>query len=229
MSLTISDISRLLAQIPLFSGLCAEEISRIARFTRPCELDKGERLFQACDLPQGFYVVASGQIKLSMLSAQGNEKIVEIINPVQSFGEAVMLLERPYPVSAEALSPAALLHISHDIVTKLIDSDPRFARKLMAGMAIRLHRLIQDIEAYSLRSGTQRVIGYLLQIIDSDNHGNECRIALPVSKQTLASRLNLTPETLSRTFHELTNAGLINVQGKRIHILDAARLADYQG
>ena len=53
------------------------------------------------------------------------------------------------------------------------------------------------------------------------------RQALPTSKQVIASRLNLTPETLSRVLHSLNEAGLIAVKGKRIAIMDAFRLGQF--
>ena len=64
----------------------------------------------------------------------------------------------------------------------------------------------------------------ILQVADSDVPSE---IALPTSKQVIASRLNLTPETLSRIFHDLSDAGLISVQGKRITLHDPARLSRY--
>lgn len=222
------DITALLAQVPIFSELSDEEISNVARYTRERRLDKGELLFQRGDPPHGFYFVVSGQIKLAVSSAQGNEKVVEIIGPMQTFGEAVMLMDRPYPVFAEALVGTRLLHIGQNVVSELIDNDPGFARKLLAGMAIRLHSMVQDVETYSLRSSTQRVIGYLLQQPEQDTTDGNSHIELPTSKQVIASRLNLTPETLSRIFHDLSDAGLISVQGKHITLLDPARLARYQ-
>ncbi len=223
------DITALLAQVPIFSELSDEEISHVSRYTRERRLDKGELLFQRGDPPHGFYFVVSGQVKLAVSSAQGNEKVVEIIGPMQTFGEAVMLMDRPYPVFSEALVATRLLHIGQSVVSELIDKDPGFARRLLAGMAIRLHGMVQDVETYSLRSSTQRVIGYLLQQPerDADEDGGS-HIELPTSKQVIASRLNLTPETLSRIFHDLSEAGLINVQGKHIVLLDPNRLARYQ-
>jgi len=222
------DITALLAQVPIFSELSDEEISNVARYTRERKLDKGELLFQRGDPPHGFYFVVSGQIKLAVSSAQGNEKVVEIIGPMQTFGEAVMLMDRPYPVFSEALAATRLLHIGQSVVSELIDNDPGFARKLLAGMAIRLHSMVQDVETYSLRSSTQRVIGYLLQQPEQGTADGNSHIELPTSKQVIASRLNLTPETLSRIFHDLSEARLINVQGKHIALLDPARLARYQ-
>jgi CRP/FNR family transcriptional regulator, dissimilatory nitrate respiration regulator len=229
MSNPVPDVSTLLGQVPIFSELSAEEIDHVGRYTRERKLDKGELLFQRGDPPHGFYFVVSGQIKLAVSSAQGNEKVVEIIGPMQTFGEAVMLMDRPYPVFAEALVASRLLHIGQSVVSELIDQDPTFARKLLAGMAIRLHGMVQDVETYSLRSSTQRVIGYLLQQADQAAADGSIHIELPTSKQVIASRLNLTPETLSRIFHDLSDARLINVQGKHITLLDANRLARHQG
>lgn len=218
------DIPSLLRRIPLFSELSEADIQLVARYTRERQVARGEVLFQRGDLPHGFYFVVSGQVKLALSSSQGTEKVVEIIGPMQSFGEAVMFMNHPYPVFAEALSETVLVHVGQAVVSELIDQDSTFARKLLAGMAIRLHGLIQDVETYSLRSSTQRVIGYLLQVADNDA---PCEIALPTSKQVIASRLNLTPETLSRIFHDLSDAGLITVQGKRVSLHDPVRLSRY--
>lgn len=217
-----------LRQIPLFGELSDEELERVARYTRERRLEKGELLFQRGDLAHGFFFVLDGQLKLAFSSVQGNEKVVEIVGPQQSFGEAVMFMNRPYPVFAEALTEMSLLHIGQHVVSELIDRDPQFARKLLAGMAIRLHNMVRDVETYSLRSSTQRVIGYLLQQTDEDGPG-ACEISLPTSKQVIASRLNLTPETLSRIFHDLAENKLISVHGKRITLHDPQGLARYNG
>ena len=229
MSTPPTDIPTQLHQISFFSQLSDEDLAHIARYTRERHLEKGEVLFQRGDAVHGFYFVVSGQMKLAVSSPQGNEKVVEIISPMQTFGEAVMFLNRSYPVFAEALAPTHLLHIGQAVVSELIDQDAGFARKLLAGMAIRLHGMIQDVETYSLRSSMQRVIGYLLQQVDTEGGNTSRDIELPTSKQVIASRLNLTPETLSRIFHDLNNAGLITVHGKHITLHDPNRLARHQG
>jgi CRP-like cAMP-binding protein len=141
-------------------------------------------------------------------------------------------MERPYPVFAQALSDAVLLHVGQAEVFELLGNDPMFARHLLAGLSIRLHTLVQDVESYSLRSSAERVIGYLLQSHGEGQGENQTvgsrEVELPTSKQVIASLLNLTPETLSRIFHELSSAGLISVQGKHVHVPDVARLARYQ-
>lgn len=222
------DIPALLSRLPLFSVLTTGQLAPITSATREKRLMKGEMLFQKGDLPKGFYVIIFGQVKLAFPSSQGNEKVVEIIGPRQSFGEAVVFMDRPYPVFAEALTDTLLLHIAKDAVFKLLETDVSFARGMLAGLSMRLHSLISDVESYSLRSSTQRVIGYLLQHCSSDgNYGSSVHLTLPTSKQVVASRLNLTPETLSRIFHDLTSSGLIQVHGRQIIVPDMNRLRVY--
>lgn len=139
-----------------------------------------------------------------------------------------MFMDRPYPVFAEALQDSVLLQIAQSGVFELLQSDMSFARKLLAGLSQRLHGLVQDVESYSLRSSAQRVIGYLIQHVtaDGDNDG-AVEVSLPTSKQIIASRLNLTPETLSRVFHDLTERRLIQVTGKRVTIVSMAALREF--
>jgi CRP/FNR family transcriptional regulator, dissimilatory nitrate respiration regulator len=218
----------LLAQLPLFSALAPEQIQRIAAAAREKHLAKGEMLFQKGDPARGFFVVVTGQIKLALPSAQGNEKVVEIIGARQSFGEAVMFMDRPFPVFAEALVDTQLLHIGKDAVFQLIDSDASFSRRLLAGLSMRLHSLVADVESYSLRSSAQRLIGYLLQHCPhEDDTVNRVEIKLPTSKHILASRLNLTPETFSRILHDLADGGLIEVHGRNIIVPDLRRLRSH--
>lgn len=222
------DIPALLARLPLFQELTPEQVAHIAAQTREKRLARGEMLFQKGDPPRGFHVIIFGQLKLAFPSSNGNEKVVDILGPKQSFGEAVMFMDRPYPVFAEAIADTLLLHVTKDAVFELLENDPSFSRRMLAGMAMRLHSLVQDVESYSLRSSAQRVIGYLLQHCPNEGKcTGSIEITLPTSKQIIASRLNLTPETLSRIFHDLTEAGLIGVQGKQITINDLQRLREY--
>ena len=224
------DIAQILRRIPLFQELSQEQIEHLAAQTREKRLHKGEMLFQKGDQPRGFYAIVYGQMKLAFPSAAGNEKVVEILGPQQSFGEAVMFMDRPYPVFAESLADTLLLHIARQAVFEMLETDASFARRMLAGLALRLHGLIRDVESYSLRSSTQRVIGFLLQRTDhGEDESRDVEIDLPTSKQVIASRLNLTPEHFSRILHELQALELIRVEGRDVHIVDVGRLRAHTG
>jgi CRP/FNR family transcriptional regulator, dissimilatory nitrate respiration regulator len=219
-----------LASLPLFKELGPAEIDRIAAGTAELHVSRGEILFNKGDPCVGFHLVIYGQVKLAFISPQGAEKVVEIVGPGFSFGEALMFMEKPYIVMAQTLADSLLLHVSKEAVFDELQRDPGFARKMLAGLSRRLHGLISDVESYSLQSGTQRVIGYLLRQDEMlAATSTSYNVTLPTSKAVVASRLNLTPEHFSRILHELTEAALISVDGREVKILDAAKLRSYSG
>jgi len=218
-------VQSFLANVPLFKELTGDELDRIASNTREVRAARAEVLFRRGDPALGFHIVVFGQVKLAFTSPRGDEKVVDLIGPGQSFGEAVMFIERPHVVTAQALCDSLLLYIARDIVFQELERDPRFVRRIIAGLSSRLHRLMSDLESDSLHSGTQRVIGYLLY--DSDENpapGRALEVTLPASKGVIASRLSLTQEHFSRILHDLSARGLIDVHGRAIHIPDVARL-----
>jgi CRP-like cAMP-binding protein len=220
------NIEALLARVPLFNGLETPEIARIARGTREVNAPRGTILFNKGETSTGFHLIVYGQVKLAFTSSQGGEKVVDILGQGQTFGEAVMFMDKPYMVFAQTLADSCLLHISKSAILGELENDPRLGRKMIAGLSMRLHHLITDVESYSLHSGRQRIIGYLLRDnLDSDERA--VTVTLPTNKGVVASRLNLTQEHFSRILRELSEAGLILVKGRKITIPDVEKLRGY--
>ncbi|MDL5032158.1 Crp/Fnr family transcriptional regulator [Pelomonas sp. APW6] len=224
------DLPRYLSVLPLFGDMQPTELQALAQ--QGCQLHRmgrGETVFrvgQACD---AFHVVVTGQVKLYALSPSGAEKVIELVGPGNSFGEALMFTDRPHIVNAQTLSECLLLSISKAAVMEEIAREPRFALRMLAGVSRRLHGLIRDVESYCLHSGIQRVIGFLLSEQDEDDcvPADTLTVSLPVSKATIASRLSLTPEYFSRVLHELEAEGLIQIDRRDIRILNTRSLASY--
>jgi CRP-like cAMP-binding protein len=218
----------MLGSLPLFEGLTGASADRLAQRARERRLERNEILFQKGDASHSLFVVVYGQIKLALPAINGNEKVVELAGPQQCFGESALLSGNPYPVLAQAVADTLLLQISREVIDELLDSEPAFVRRMLTCLAQRSQLLIQDVETYTQQSGAQRVISFLQRHCLDDNNRNDCiAITLSAPKQVIASRLNLTPETLSRIFHDLTTANLIEVQGKTITINSLRRLQEY--
>lgn len=214
-----------LAQLALFNELAPEELDRLAQHTTEHRVERGDTIFRRGDPCVGFHIVIYGQVKLAFMSANGDEKVVEIIGPGHSFGEALMFMEKPYIVTSQALADSLLLHVQKTAIFEELEHDPKFARKMLAGMSRRLHGLMADVEAYSLRTATERVIGYLLK---DEPQGDSDTLTLQANKAVIASRLNLTPEHFSRVLHSLADKQLISISGKTITIHDVNKLRNYQ-
>jgi len=218
-------ISQTLSEFFMFKELTAEQITQIAGHSQLIDFPKGTSVFNRGEAAVGLYILLDGQLKLGVTSPQGSEKIISIVSPGESFGEAILFLERKFPVYAQAILDSKVLLIPKSLIFSMLDNDTMFARKMLAGLSVRMHQLVQDIEMLSLQSCTQRFIGYLLQI--SADASDASNITLPASKTTIASLLNLTPETLSRTIAKLQQLGLIEVNGKDVMIIDVKKLRSY--
>jgi CRP-like cAMP-binding protein len=228
MDLRVFNIPRYLSVQPLFTDLSAPELDRLAQGCVLRRLSRGDTVFRVGEPCEEFHICVTGQVKLYAVSPAGAEKVIDLIAPGQSFAEALMFTGTPYIISAQALTDSLLLTVKKHAVEAEIARDPRFALRMLAGISRRLHGLVHDVEAYALHSGMQRVIGYLLRDVDADNGDAPVTVSLPVSKATIASRLSLTPEYFSRVLHELEAAGLVRIDKRDIHLLDAQALATYR-
>ena len=223
------DMPRHLGTLPMFSNLSTPERENIARGCRLRRFARGNMVFRAGEQCESFHFVVTGQVKLFVASATGVEKIIELIGPGHSFAEAMMFLPKPYMLNAQTLTDTMIMTVSKQAVFSEIERDPRFSMHMLSGISHWLHRLLLDVEGYTLHSGMQRLIGYLLRDVELEHEGDFgiVTVSLPVSKATIASRLSLTPEYFSRVLHQLESEGLIEIDRREIRILDVRRLASY--
>ncbi len=190
------DVPRYLSVLPLFQEMTEAELQRLATGCTLSRLARGENVFRVGEPCEAFHVTVMGQVKLFALSPAGQEKVIELVGPGNSFAEALMFTGKPYIINAQTLTDSLLLSVSKTAVLNEIERDSRFALRMLAGISRRLHGLVHDVQAYALHSGMQRVIGYLLSDLPDDvssHNGNgaaemqrEFRLSLPVSKATIA-------------------------------------------
>lgn len=220
------DVKAFLAHLPLFQGLKADEIARLAAGTTRRRLRSGETLFLQGEPSTGFHAVVHGRIALVARSPQGRDRVTAIIDAGRSFGEAIMFLEKPYIVTAQALSDALVLHIAKQTVFAELERNPGFGRRIIATLAAKLHATVRELDMYALGSGGRRFAAWLLRSVPAAEQG-PVAVTLPAAKKTIASQLNLSAEHLSRILRELAFEGLIEVRGRKVGIPDVGRLRDW--
>jgi CRP-like cAMP-binding protein len=214
--------------LPLFRDLDESELEELGAATMEQRASAGTVLFRRDDLCDGFHIIVIGRVKLALLAPARAEKVVEILGPGQSFGEAAMFLGKRHTLCAEALADSLLLFIRGEAMLAAVKRNPELARRMLDAMSQRLYYLVADIESYTMKSATQRVTGYLLAALSEDaGAAQPLEIQLSASKSVLASRLNITREHFSRILHELSQSGSIQVSGRSIRILDPERLRDH--
>ena len=216
-----------LANLPLFREVEEAGIVRLALSATEVDAPRETLVFRRGSLCAGLHAVVVGQVKLSVATSRGDEKVIELAGPGMSFGEAAMFLGKPHIVTAETLADSKLLYVEKDAILDEIRRDPQFAQRVIENLSQRLHERIMDLESYTLHSGTERVIDYLLGHELCGMFNGAVSITLPVKKGIIASRLNLTHEHFSRILHELMDERLIKVDGRDVHVLDTGRLRAY--
>lgn len=220
------DVGSFLAHLPLFEGLKADELARLAAGTARRRLRSGEILFSQGEPSTGFHAVVHGRIALMVRSSQERERVSAIIDAGRSFGEAIMFLEKPYIVSAKALSDSLVLHVAKETVFAELERNPGFARRVIASLSAKLHATVRELDTYALGSGGRRFAAWLLRSVSAARDG-AIEVTLPAAKRAIASQLNLSAEHLSRILRELTVEGLIEVRGRKLVIPDVARLRQW--
>lgn len=214
---------------PLFEGLPPSELARIAADCALRRLSRGDELFRAGQPCEALHLVVDGQVKVYAKAANGHEKVIEVVGPGACVAEALMFSEAAYSFNASVLADTDILVVPQATLVQEIEHNPVLAMRLLAGLSRRLNGLMREIEAVTLHSGVHRVVDYLLRAPRAvlARQADQLTVALPASKGTIASLLSVTPEHFSRILHELQSQGLISVDKRRIHILDAQALASY--
>lgn len=213
--------TRLLCRLPLFEGLQPRELFHLIGDAWVEILPNGSLLFLQGDPARFFYVVLSGWVKLYRSTAEGNESVITVLPPGESFAEAAAFEEGTYPVSAAIVEDARLLAIPAPPFLEKVLAERRLAIKMMASMSRRLRQLVMQVEDLSLRSSVERLAAYLATLCHETEGSTTVR--LPFDKALIASQLGMQPETLSRSLARLRAMG-IAAEGNRIQISDIATL-----
>jgi len=173
-------------------------------------------------LPHGrvareFYIVLEGQVKVFKSSpSSGAEQILYVVGPGQSFGEAAMWAQTPFPAQAQATRPATVLVAPRSALMRALARNLEVAAGMLAGLSAKLQEFNRLIARLSLQSVPARVAGLLLDL--SDQAGSTT-IRLPQTKRELAKRMGATPETFSRVLSGLRRRGVIQMRGATISIV----------
>ena len=213
-------VSQFLANVPLFSGLGDESLERIAAEAVPVYAARGADVFHGGEQCSGMYAVLFGHLKLALRAAQGGERVIDLVGPGQTMGEAAVFLDQPYYATATALADSKLVHIPKATMQAEVDRNSGFARRLIVNLSRRVYQRVSDMESYTMCSATDRVVHYLLNDLPQPGQDDAESVTLPAPKGVIASRLNLTQEHFSRVLRDLISAGLIKVDGRAIRISD---------
>jgi CRP/FNR family transcriptional regulator len=217
-----AEIKTFLGNTSLFQTLNGEQLEFLGAIATVQTYAKGEMIFAEGDPATGFFIVKSGRVKVFKLSADGKEQILHVFAPEDHFAEVPAFDGQCFPASAATLEPTELLSFPRPVFLELLQQHPSLSIAILGTFARHLRRLAHLVDTLSFKEVPERLAAYLLGL--SDRLEGTDHLDLDLTKGQLAALLGTIPETLSRAFYRLSQAGAIATDGTKIQILDRASL-----
>lgn len=225
------DYGKVLKKSLLFSGLSEEHLAEVSAIASKRTYGRGEVIFTEGEPADGFFLVASGSVKLSKISSDGKEKVLHFAYASETFAEAAFFGDGRYPAEARALEKVEAFYFPRDAFMGLLERNPRFALNLIVTLSLLVRRFARQIEELIFAEVPTRLAAYLLDVAakKSTTFQGRTYVDLEIKKGELASHLSTVSETLSRSLKKLKDDGVIEVNGSRVIIVDMARLKEIAG
>jgi CRP/FNR family transcriptional activator FtrB len=211
---------KLIRALPLFRDMSDANFEKLVGAAFLQRFPLHTTLINEGDLPDFLHIVVEGSVE--MFSAHnGHETTIEIMRPVTTFILAAVIRDEVYLKSARTLSPAQILMIPAQTVRDVFDRDAAFARAIVNELAERYRAVVCSLKNEKLRTSAERLANWILKT--NRQQGDHQRVELMFDKRTLASRLGMTPENLSRNLALLAKYGVTS-SGREIVIDDSSAL-----
>ncbi len=210
----------------LSAGLDEAELLRLARTARRRDLRRRDVLYLLGDPATEIYLVLSGALKLSRLSADGKEVTLTLVGPGELCGEDALVESGPRTASADALVESRLLGIPAPDFEQAMRTCPALALGVTRALVRRLRQAEELVEDLATREVPVRLARLLLRLAERYGAPEDGRIALtlPLAHQDLAHCIGSTRETTTVTLNGFRRRGLIEMAPRHIVIRDLEAL-----
>ncbi len=208
-----------LKDLSLFKGLSDAELKELEPYLATTKFKKKETIFSEGEPPEWFYIASKGKIKITKLSHDGKEIILEVISPTDIFGGVAVIRGFPYPANAVAMEDAEVLKISRKNLMRLVDRFPNLMYCIALQLGDRMKSSYDSLKNIALERVEARIAALLLKL--AGKVGTESKqgllIDMRLTKQDVADMVGTTVETSIRTFSRFKKDGLVtDADGKFI-------------
>ena len=204
-----------LRTIPLFSSVSDEDLESIASLLIDRRFPKHKTIVEE-GLPGDYmYVIREGRVKVTKLSGDGREKILELLETGSFFGEMSLLDSAPRSASVKALTEVRVLALARNDFLKVLRRSPDLALAVIQELTQRLRQQDEQASALSFQRVKERTQGLLVRLA-RDDAGVPGRLATPsLTHQQIADMIGTSRETVTRAVKGLKQDGWLAQNGKR--------------
>jgi CRP/FNR family transcriptional regulator len=192
-------------------------LEQVASHMQLREYERGEVFFWEGDPCDGLYVILQGSAKIYRLSPQGRQYIVRVLQEGDTFAEVPAFDGGDNPVNVEALETCSVWVVDSETLRGLILSHPQFAQKVLVNFGTMLRGMVRKVSEMAFYQVTHR-LARLISELPPDEMGT----ASLMTQEQMAARLGTVREVVARSIKELERSGAIQVENRRIRIVDQA-------
>jgi len=215
-----------LKSISLFSPLGDAELKEVAPYLTQVSFRKRDVIFSEGDPPDWLYIVVEGKIKITKISQDGKEIILEVIQPLDFFGGVAVLKGFPYPANGVAMEDSKLLKISRSHLMRILDRFPNLMHCMALQLGERMKGSHETLKNIALERVESRIASLLLKLSDKAGAkvNDGIRIEMKLTKQDIAEMVGTTVETSIRTMSKFKKLGVITEKDGKVIIKNAEKL-----
>lgn len=216
-----------LAQIPLFRRVGADDRNRLIEVSQLRTYARGESVFQEGDDSDFFLIVVTGRVKVFKRTPAGNDRILDLFGPGGPLGAVAAYEARPYPASAEALEETTCLLIPRQSFFTLLEQHPSLVRGLLGSLSHRLVELTARLTELTGGRIESRFARLFLKLGDQMGRPDPARgivVPMVLSRQELADLTGTTIETAIRIMSHWNKEGVLLTEREGFVIVDLEKL-----
>lgn len=216
-----------LKKIELFKNLSDDELKELEPYLVTSSYYKKKDIFSEGDPPEWFFIVSKGKVKITKLSHDGKEIILEIISPTDIFGGVAVIRGFPYPANAVAMEDTEVLKVSRKNLMRLVDRFPNLMYCIALQLGDRMKSSYDSLKNIALERVEARIAALLLKLSNKVgvDTGKGTMIDMRLTKQDVADMVGTTVETSIRTFSKFKKQDLVTEADGKIVIKDKDGLA----
>jgi CRP/FNR family transcriptional regulator, cyclic AMP receptor protein len=188
-------------------------LAKVGTGKQVLEFHKNQHVFEQGDVADTVFYIQSGKVKLTVVSEQGKEAVVAILEPGQFFGEGCMNGHPLRIATTTAIEDCVITSITKDAMITAIHDEPKFSELFMTYLLTRNSRIEEDLIDQLFNSSERRLARLLLLLANFGKEGSPQPISPNISQETLAEMIGTTRSRVSYFMNKFRNLGLINYNG----------------
>lgn len=220
----VDNICSLFENPEILKHFSKEELSELSHEKKVVTYKKGDHIIEEGATPKGIYYIDKGTAKMFKLGFNGKEQILRFIKTGDILGYRSILSKQPYGASATAMEDTEACFIPEKFFLKVLEHHPKLAFDILRRISEDLGESAQTITFLAQKTVRERLAEVLLLLEKKLGTDKDGFIKISLTREEMANLIGTATESAIRLISEFKTDHLIEVEGRKIKILDHQKL-----